>query len=160
MSLFSERSADATPIGNAIRAISLRLLLSSLAILPLGLNAATLAQENTYESGAFMLEQCSTAPRGLFSGICRGRIEGFITGNGFYRFHRTESLFCVPVETSDDRRAEVYITYLKSHPGRLHLPWELLLAHALHEAWPCREGPAMYWDPRHQTIAVKPAPTL
>lgn len=68
-----------------------------------------------------------------------GAYEGYVMGVSDGLMGTSLYYYCLPVNTGKKQLLEVVTSYLKSHPGDLHVPAGALVAAALIEAYPCRK---------------------
>jgi hypothetical protein len=77
----------------------------------------------------------------FIEGLCVGRNDalGFMIRffNSRQGFSRQANGGCLPDRTADDQVVQVVVKYIDARPVRIHERFEILVAEALHTAWPC-----------------------
>jgi hypothetical protein len=104
----------------------------------------------------YMLPYCKAAALGSYRydtalgvGVCMGTITGIafsLVWNHQVRERATEvessQLGCADIParaTTGQQLAQVFVSYIEAHPNRMHEPFEVLVAYALMDAWPCKK---------------------
>jgi hypothetical protein len=89
-------------------------------------------------SGASLKRICTSfldVPANMSDGMCIGYVVGIMSVMDYM------NVLCMPEKSSHAQATLVVQKYLSDHPEKLHANAEELVFDALHEAFPCTDGP-------------------
>jgi hypothetical protein len=91
-------------------------------------------------SGNFLLEQCA-APISESRLMCTSYILGYVDATVMWNANASGIPICIPSEEVIARQiVDVVVKWLKAHPQDRDRAAAILVADALEEAWPCKQG--------------------
>jgi hypothetical protein len=133
----------------------IRLATACLLALSLAMPAPALAKAGTLSvwDGNELLDACSRTDYLRF--LCMGYVTGVRDG-GELHFGPdvTWRKFCSPSNVLNGQLVDVVVTYLRAHPDRRQVSAQTIVLLAFNEAWPCRNGARVVWEPERQSITI------
>lgn len=110
------------------------------------------ADPQAVNRGNYLHQQCND-PEPFALGFCMGTVSGFIHGFEMSSAAGAEQrFFCRPDNSTMGQGIDIVKRYLAANPDKRDAYASVLIILALHEAWPCPNGPKAWFDPEMRTL--------